>query len=236
MTIKNSTLFISDLHLDPGQPHIIKTFFYFLEKIAPTADALYILGDCFESYIGDDEKNKFIESITEALRTLSDKGVPIFFMHGNRDFLVGQRFASRANVTLISDPLMITLYNQFVLLMHGDSLCTDDHGHQRFRKITRHTAVQKIFLLLPLSFRQKIAKKLRETSQQHNRMKRQAIMDVNEVAVSEALKTHHAAYLIHGHTHRPMLSDTRIVLGAWHESGNYLRISSDGKKEWVVMS
>jgi len=221
-------LFISDLHLDPNQPSITHTFFYFLERIAPTADALYILGDFFESYIGDDEYSDFLDSIINRLHRATQSGLPIFFMHGNRDFLVGKKFAKRTGMTLISDPTNITLYNQKIVLMHGDSLCTDDKNHQRFRKIAHNKFYQKIFLSLPLSFRQTCANKLREKSMQQNKIKPAEIMDVNQTAVNDVLKKYNAEKIIHGHTHRPMISENRIVLGAWHERGNYLRVDENG--------
>lgn len=231
--MKNTTLFISDLHLDPDQPQISNTFFYFLDHIARDADALYILGDFFESYIGDDDQNDFLQSIVRALFRLTHSGVPVFFMHGNRDFLIGQSFKNKTGVILIPDPSVITIYNQKLLLMHGDSLCTDDKSHQRFRKITRNKLVQKIFLSLPISFRQKFAKRLRNESKQYNQTKPAEIMDVNENAVMDALKKNNASRLIHGHTHRPMISENRVVLDAWHEHGNYVRMNEDGSMELI---
>lgn len=233
MTTKNHTLFISDLHLDANDSPATNTFFYFLDHIAPAADALYILGDFFESYIGDDHKTPFSQLIICALSKLADKNLPIFLMHGNRDFLIGKKFAERAGVTLIPDPYCVTLYNQKILLLHGDSLCTKDKGHQRFRRITRNWLVQKIFLSLPLSFRQRFANELRDKSMENNKMKSAEIMDVSDEAVSDALKKYPVAKMIHGHTHRPMISDTRIVLDAWHEHGNYLRMDCDGNMELV---
>lgn len=233
MTTQNSTLFISDLHLDPHETAATNTFFYFLEHIAPASDALYILGDFFESYVGDDDCDLFKESIIRALAKLSNHGFPVYYMHGNRDFLIGEKFAQRANITLIPDPLVITLYNQMILLMHGDSLCTDDKSHQRYRKITRNAVVQKIFLALPLSFRQKLAKQLRDKSQKYNQTKSKKIMDVNQDAVNCALEKNNAVRLVHGHTHQPLLSEKRIVLDAWHGHGNYLQINQDGKMELI---
>ena len=229
----HATLFISDLHLDPNQPQITNTFFYFLDHIARDADALYILGDFFESYIGDDDENPFVQSIMRALARITESGLPVFFMHGNRDFLIGKQFADRSGIILIPDPSVITIYNQKLLLMHGDSLCTDDKSHQRFRKISRNKLIQKIFLSLPLSFRQKFAKQLRGESKQYNQTKSATIMDVNENAVIDALKKNNAPRLIHGHTHRPMMSENRVVLDAWHTHGNYLRIDEDGDAELI---
>ena len=227
--IAPATLFISDLHLSATEPQITNTFFYFLDHIAIDADALYILGDFFESYIGDDDHNAFVTSITNALAHFTRSGIPVFIMHGNRDFLIGKLFEKNAGVVLIPDPTVITLYDQKILLMHGDSLCTDDKSHQRFRKITRNSIIQKIFLSLPISFRQKFTTQLRDESIQQNQTKSVTIMDVNENTVNKALKASRAEKIIHGHTHRPMLSEKRIVLDAWHDHGNYLKVSRDGK-------
>lgn len=231
--MKNKTLFISDLHLDPHHPAMINTFFYFLDHVARDADALYILGDFFESYVGDDDQNDFVTLITRALARATGLGLPIFFMHGNRDFLIGKRFEEKSGVTIIFDPSVITLYGQSILLMHGDSLCVDDKSHQRFRKIIRNKWVQKIFLSLPLSFRQKIAGQLRHESKHYNQTKSAEIMDVNQHAVTQALIKNNAVRLIHGHTHRPMISENRIVLDAWHEHGNYLQVDQNGNMELI---
>lgn len=230
MTIKNTTLFISDLHLDVRFPHITETFFYFLDHIAPGADALYILGDFFESYVGDDDHNAFTEKIIAVLSQATQHGLPIYLMPGNRDFLIGQQFAKRAGITLIPDPFIVTLYHQKIALMHGDSLCTDDKSHQRFRKIVNNTVIQKLFLMLPLSCRKKIADKLRAESKKKNLYKTREIMDVSTDAVSNAMQKYHVKKIIHGHTHRPMIFDNRIVLDAWHDHGNYLQVN----QEWGV--
>ncbi len=226
--MKSHTLFISDLHLSPQEPQITRAFFDFLEHIAPTADALYILGDFFESYVGDDNRTDFINSIIDALAKSTKNGLPVFLMHGNRDFLIGKQFATASGTTLISDPTIITLYNQKLLLMHGDSLCTLDKNHQRFRKITGNKIVQTLFLWLPLSFRKKLADNLRKESMKENRYKSAEIMDVSQSEVDRVIKKYNADRLIHGHTHRPMISDKRIVLGSWETQGNYLRVSEDG--------
>lgn len=231
--MKHATLFISDLHLDPNQPQITNTFFYFLDHIARDADALYILGDFFESYIGDDDNDPFIQIIARGLHQLTQLGVPIFVMHGNRDFLMGSQFEKYSGASLIPDPSVISLYGKKFLLAHGDSLCTDDKSHQRFRKITRNTLIQKIFLSLPISFRKKLAGQLRADSMQHNQKKSADIMDVTENAVIQALKTNNALRIIHGHTHRPMISEQRIVLDAWHDHGNYLQIDQAGNAELI---
>ncbi len=232
--MKSHTLFISDLHLCPQETHITHAFLDFLENTAPAADALYILGDFFESYVGDDNRTDFINSIIEALAKLTKTGLPVFLMHGNRDFLIGKQFAAASGVTLIPDPTIITLYNQKLLLMHGDSLCTEDKKHQRFRKITGYKLVQKLFLLLPLSFRLKFAHDLREHSMQENRYKNVEIMDVSQKEVDRVIKKYHADKLIHGHTHRPMISEKRIVLGSWETQGNYLAIDKQGTIQSIL--
>lgn len=226
--MKSHTLFISDLHLCEHETQITRTFFDFLENTAPKADALYILGDFFESYVGDDNRTDFINSIIDALAKLTKTGLPVFLMHGNRDFLIGKAFAAASGVTLISDPTIITLYHQKLLLMHGDSLCTLDKSHQRFRKITGNKIIQTLFLWLPLSFRKKLADDLRKESMKENRYKSAEIMDVSQAEVDRFIKKYHADKLIHGHTHRPMVSEKRIVLGSWETQGNYLSVSEDG--------
>lgn len=230
-----STLFISDLHLDSTQPDITHTFFYFLDHIARGADALYILGDFFENYIGDDNDDPFIQTIIRALARFTATGTPVFFMPGNRDFLLGQSFADRAGITLIPDPTVITLYGQTILLMHGDQLCTDDKNHQRFRRFSRNRFVQTLFLSLPLSYRKKCADQLRKKSMQYNQRKSAEIMDVNQGAVTAALKKYGTKKLIHGHTHRPLITENRVVLDAWHTHGNYLKIEADGHVAFTII-
>ena len=227
------TLFISDLHLDPNHPKITNTFFYFLEHIAVNADALYILGDFFEVYVGDDEKNTFKQSLINALSRLKESGVSIFLMAGNRDFLIGQDFTTQAGIVLLPDPTVITLAHQKIVLMHGDNLCTDDKSYQRFRKLVRSTIFQKLFLLLPLSFRQKLANKMRQKSRDYSAHKPISIMDVSEKTVAEVIKKYNADKLIHGHTHKPQVGAERIVLDAWHEQGNYFSIDENGKMEMI---
>ena len=233
MTTQNATLFISDLHLDASDPRVVNTFFYFLEHIALEADALYILGDFFERYVGDHDKSSFVQSISHALSRLTDSGLPVYLMHGNRDFLMGKNFAKRAGVTLIPDPSVISLYEQKIILMHGDSLCTHDKSHQRFRKIVRHKIIQKIFLSLSLSLRERIAAQLRNTSKRRNNNKTLEIMDVCDDTVTAVMKKYGAKKLIHGHTHRPLISENRMVLDAWHDHGNYLKITDHWKIDLI---
>lgn len=228
--------FISDLHLSAQEPGITHAFLNFLEHIAPTGDALYILGDFFESYIGDDDTDPFITIIIDALAKLTKTGFPIYLMHGNRDFLIGKQFAKKSGVALIPDPTVITIGNKHLLLMHGDSLCTEDKAHQRFRKITGNKIAQRIFLWLPLSFRKKLANDLRNESMKENRYKSAEMMDVSQNAVDHVIKKYNADKLIHGHTHRPMISEKRIVLGSWETQGNYLEVDADGEAKLINTS
>lgn len=224
--------FISDLHLSAQEPDITRAFLSFIKNEAPKASALYILGDFFEYYIGDDDPNPFIASMVEALKQLTDTGFPVFFMHGNRDFLIGKQFAKKTGVILIKDPTLITIQNQKILLMHGDSLCTLDKQHQRFRKITRNKIIQKLFLLLPLSYRLKLANSLRNESMKENHYKSADITDVTQSAIDRIMQQYHADKLIHGHTHRPMVSEKRIVLGSWEKQPNYLKMGEQGNVEF----
>lgn len=236
MKQKYHTLFISDLHLDESRKEITDIFLRFLKEIAPKADALYILGDFFEAYIGDDDPSPLIRTINTALREATDAGLPIYFLPGNRDFMVGNEFSKQTGVTCIPDPTVITAYNERILLMHGDSLCTLDHKHQRFRRITSWKWLQTLFLNLPIQTRQKIGEKMRSSSQtQRPSPASQAIMDVTPSAVITAMKKHQVKRLIHGHTHRPNIHQfeidhqnvERVVLSDWHNSGHYLVLFED---------
>lgn len=234
MPTKNTTFFISDLHLEANNPRITQLFFIFLDKMTTEADALYILGDFFEAYIGDDANNPFLESIKHALKTATQKGLPIYLIHGNRDFLVGERFAKETGITLLPDPFYLNLYDKKIVLMHGDSLCTKDKKYQFFRKIVRNPFLQKLFLKLPLRFREKFANDLRNKSHNYTQKKSLSIMDVSASAVSKIMQDYQADLLIHGHTHKPAIhkvSDTqnRIVLSAWHDGGHYLALAADGR-------
>lgn len=219
------TLFISDLHLHASRPHITKRFLMFLTEMACKAEALFILGDFFEAWIGDDNHDPHDETVIKALAQLSATGVPVYLMQGNRDFLIGEQFAHAANCKIIPDPSVIELYGTRILLMHGDSLCTLDVSHQRFRKIVRHPLTRSIFLSLPLVWRQKIATALRNKSQkkfaqpetirklsrnsekEHNDYDR---YNVTESAVKKALDDYQTLCLIHGHTHVAGIHDFKI--------------------------
>jgi UDP-2,3-diacylglucosamine hydrolase len=225
-----TTLFISDLHLEPTRPAITALFLDFLHQRARRAEALYILGDLFEAWIGDDDDAELGYVVAEALRALSDSGTPIFFIHGNRDFLLGARFATISGMQLLPESVVIELAGEPLLLMHGDTLCTDDTGYQKFRAKVRDPAWQAHVLALPLAQRRVLAGQLRETSQQATQQKAADITDVNPAAVDAALRAHGVRHLIHGHTHRPGLHEwtldgcpaRRTVLGDWFARGSVL--------------
>lgn len=233
-----STLFISDIHLSQGRPDMTAALVRFLAEDAPGADALYVLGDLFEFWIGDDDPNPLHREVADAFLALSQQGVPLYFIHGNRDFLLGRQFAKRAGMTLLGDPCVIELYGERVLLSHGDLLCTRDEGYQKFRRITQLKWLRWLFLRLPLSRRQAIAHKMRGQSQMENAQKSQIIMDVTPEAVDDMLRQHGCRLMIHGHTHRPAIHDftldghaaRRIVLGDWFEQGSVLVCSPAGQR------
>nr|WP_310616359.1 UDP-2,3-diacylglucosamine diphosphatase [Pantoea cypripedii] len=227
------TLFIADLHLCQDEPAITAGFLHFLQREAHQCDALYILGDLFEAWIGDDDPNPLHQQIAAALKALP---VPKYFIHGNRDFLLGQRFAAACGMTLLPEEQVLTLYGQRLLIMHGDTLCTDDEGYQRFRAKVHQRWLQKLFLALPLRLRMRIAARMRANSKQANQHKSLSIMDVNQQAIIEAMTRQQVRLLIHGHTHRPAIHEfvlqgenaQRVVLGAWHQQGSMVQVDADG--------
>lgn len=231
-----ATLFISDLHLDPARSATVIQFLAFLEQQARQAEACYILGDLFEAWIGDDDDAELGRTVGNALRALADSGVPVFFLHGNRDFLIGARFAAASGVRLLPETEVIDLYGEPVLLLHGDTLCTDDVDYQAFRAQVRDPAWQARLLELPLAQRRILAGQLRETSRQANRQKATDITDVNAAAVDQALRAHGVRLMIHGHTHRPAIHEwmldglpaRRAVLGDWYARGSVLRCDASG--------
>ena len=240
-----ATLFISDLHLDPERPDITATFVDFLRGEARGADALYILGDLFEAWVGDDDPSGVGATVAAEVKALADSGVPAFFMRGNRDFLLGDAFARRAGMTVLPDPAVIVLYGRPVLLMHGDLLCTDDTAYQQFRAQVRDPRWQAQFLSQPLPARLAFAKQAREASLQRqsemkggDRARFETITDVSPAAVHETLHRFGVDTLIHGHTHRPAIHELdvdgracrRIVLGDWYEQGSVLRVDPGGAK------
>lgn len=230
--------FVSDLHLAPERPAATGRFFRFLDARVRGADALYILGDLFDSWVGDDDLDASIAHDTaERLRTLAASGTAVYFMHGNRDFLLAGRYAQHAGMTLIPDPTVIALAGVPTLLMHGDTLCTDDIGYQRFRRITRLAWVKKLLVALPMPFKRCLAGQARAGSEAAKRDKPAAIMDVHPDAVAAALRRANAGRLIHGHTHRPArhvveLDDhtcERWVLSDWYgDAATVLRCDASG--------
>ncbi|MEN4830153.1 MULTISPECIES: UDP-2,3-diacylglucosamine diphosphatase [Pantoea] len=227
------TLFIADLHLCQEEPAITAGFLHFLQREAPHCDALYILGDLFEAWIGDDDPNPLHQQIARALRALP---VPVYFIHGNRDFLIGRRFARASGMTLLPEEQVLTLYGHRLLIMHGDTLCTDDAGYLRFRTKVHNPWIQRLFLVLPLWIRKRIAARMRADSKQANQHKSQTIMDVNQDAVAAAMLRQQVPLLIHGHTHRPAIhtlslkgeTAQRAVLGAWHSRGSMIQLDASG--------
>jgi UDP-2,3-diacylglucosamine hydrolase len=230
------TFFISDLHLDPDSPAIARQFLAFLDGEARSAEALYILGDLFEVWLGDDDPDPAVRQIVAALRRLSDSGVPCFVMHGNRDFLIGRRFCEETGARLVEDGTIVEVHGERVLLMHGDVLCTDDTSYQRLRRIVRNPLVKWVARRLSLARRRALAQKMREGSRMHTGTATPEIMDVNAAAVADAFRASDVRTIIHGHTHRPAVHELvvdgkpahRIVLGDWHVQGSVLAWSPSG--------
>jgi len=232
-----ATLFISDLHLDAERPAITGLFGRFIDEEARRADALYILGDLFEAWVGDDDPSEAGAYVADKLRGLADAGVPVRFMRGNRDFLLGDAYARRAGVEILNDPAVISLHGKPVLLLHGDTLCSDDVAYQQFRTQTREPAWQRQFLAQPLDARLAFAQQARAASQAHQSgLKAQgamdAITDVSPATVEATFARYGVDTMIHGHTHRPMVhaheGGKRIVLGDWYEQGSVLRADANG--------
>jgi len=233
-----ATLFISDLHLEPGHPEIGEQFLAFLAGPARDADALYILGDLFEAWVGDDDPNPYYAGMKTALRELVDSGIPVFFMHGNRDFMIGSDFAAETGITLLEDPHPIELHGEKVLLSHGDALCTDDLEYQQVRTMTRNPEWQAMMLRKSIEERIAFALQAREQSAAHGANRSDDIMDVNPNAVEATIREHGCDILLHGHTHRPAVHPFhvderpvhRIVLGDWYEQGSMVEWDADGPR------
>lgn len=221
------TLFISDLHLHETRPQITRAFFHFLQTQAISAEKLYILGDFFDAWVGDDDDSPLNIEVASELKKLRGSGTQIFLMHGNRDFLLGDKFAAQAGAQILAEYALIDLYGQPALLVHGDSLCTDDIEYMAFRQQVRSPLWQQQILAQPLAARRILAAQLREKSQAMNSLKAEDIMDVNQAEVVRVMQSAGVKRLIHGHTHRPARhvfdingeTAERIVLGDWHDKG-----------------
>ena len=232
------SLFISDLHLCHTRPAITAQFIQFLQTSATQSQGLYVLGDLFEYWAGDDDIGDAHHAlVVSSFKALADAGTPIYFMHGNRDFLLGDGFADAAGIRLLEEPTLLPLYGKRVLLSHGDTLCTDDTAYQAFRQQVRAPAWQREFLGQPLQVRKDYIEGLRQRSEQEKSYKTESIMDVNAGAVADMLRAYHyPELLIHGHTHRPghhLLeidghACERWVLGDWYEQGSCLRLDCNG--------
>ena len=230
-------LFISDLHLSVDQPHSISAFQHFITTIAPNAEALYILGDLFEYWAGDDDlHDPFHSQVVSALREVAEHGTKVYLLHGNRDLLMGTELAQACKATLLGDPTQLDLYGTNTLLSHGDTLCTDDIEYQKFRTQVHDETFQKNFLAQPLAARKAHIEQLRRDSTLAKQNKDNIIMDVNDDAVAALLRAHHYPRLIHGHTHRPNRHEhivdrhvcERWVLGDWYQHGSALRCDAQG--------
>jgi UDP-2,3-diacylglucosamine hydrolase len=236
-------LFVSDLHLDASAPEGIAQFIAFLDGEARDAAALYILGDLFEVWVGDDDPEPARASVCDALRRYTDSGAPCFILRGNRDFLLGAGFEQRTGCRLLPDPVLLERGSLRVFVSHGDPLCTADHSYQEFRSMVRNPGWQARYLRLPLATRRALAETARRGSKAHTGRQQAQIMDVHPHAVAEAFRISGTTLMIHGHTHRPavhtMETDAgtarRIVLGDWYGNGSYLALHADGQYEIIAL-
>lgn len=238
-----ATLFLSDLHLDASRPEVTGWLWSFLDGPARTADEVYILGDLFEYWIGDDAVPPMAPELAERTTALVQNGIPFYFQHGNRDFLLSTEFANRAMLRLLPETVVVDLYGTPTLLMHGDSLCTDDIRYQAFRRQSRDPAWQAKVLAKPVAERIAMARGARDASAEHKDGSEMAIMDVNENTVRLTFARHGVSRLIHGHTHRPAVHrhelpggavGTRYVLADWHDKGSYLEVGAGGIRSCTV--
>ncbi|MGA7966007.1 MAG: UDP-2,3-diacylglucosamine diphosphatase [Gammaproteobacteria bacterium] len=233
-----STLFISDLHLDAVRPAITELFLDFLSGEVREAEALYILGDLFEVWLGDDDPDPHHARVAKAFAAVADSGTPVYFMVGNRDFLLGEDYAQRAGMRILTEPLRLDLYGTPTVILHGDALCTDDTAYQAFRAMVRNPAWQQDFLSRPLEIRRTLAGQVREKSRSRGQDMAPEITDVNAGAVEAAFREHRVPRMIHGHTHRPNIHKLtvdetereRIVLGDWYTQGSVLRVDGNSIK------
>ncbi|CAA0117031.1 UDP-2,3-diacylglucosamine hydrolase [BD1-7 clade bacterium] len=229
--------FISDLHLDESRPDLAQGFFDYLEKLPADTEALYILGDFFEAWVGDDDDLPFHLNVKQRLKALTEKGIALYFMHGNRDFMIGEQFAEETGGKLLEEGSIINHGDQQYLLMHGDSLCIDDEEYQAFRAQIRNPATIQLLMSQSLDERRTLAKSLRENSQSQNSNKAEDIMDVNQQEVERIMQDNAVSLLIHGHTHRPAIHEfalndstaKRVVLGDWHDTGWEVTVTDDNE-------
>jgi UDP-2,3-diacylglucosamine hydrolase len=231
-----SSWFASDLHLDPAAPEITERFLRFLAGPVRGAASLYLLGDIFEAWLGDDNPEPANRHVIAALAAVSARGTLLYLMHGNRDFLLGERFCAETGATLLDDPAIATIGAERVLLSHGDGLCVDDGAYQRLRALVRDPDVRRGFEALPLASRRRLAIEARAGSREHLAAAGEYITDVNQAAVETLMRAANVRTMIHGHTHRPAthrfevaaVEYTRIVLGAWHATANVLHWDAAG--------
>jgi UDP-2,3-diacylglucosamine hydrolase len=234
-----ATLFASDLHLDSESPWAIDAFLAFLAGTARSADALYLLGDLFEVWVGDDDDSPDHARTCAGLKALTDSGVAVYVIHGNRDFLLGDGFARRTGVKLLPDPVLVDIHGVPTLLSHGDVFCTEDVSYQELRSIVRRPGWQQRVLALPLDARRELASAARAGSKAHTERTVPVIMDVNPDAVLRAFRATGARRLVHGHTHRPAIhpgvvdgiNTERVVLAPWYEAASCVSIGAEGVRE-----
>ena len=237
-----STLFVSDVHLSAARPAIVDKFVGLLEGKARSIDTLYLLGDCFDLYLGDDDVSEPHPRVVRSLRELSDSGVGLNVVRGNHDFLMGTDFEQTTGCRLLNDLTVIDVCGTSTLVMHGDTLCTDDLDYQTFRRYSRDPTNQRAFLSLPLDARRAEAERLRAKSEDQTRLKPEEIMDVSRQSVIEVMRSHDVTHLIHGHTHRPYIHDVelgdavgkRIVLGDWYDDGSVLCWDMNGYRHAML--
>jgi len=228
--------FIADIHLNQNEPEITTGFLHFLQTL-PNNSELYILGDLFDYWIGDDIADPLSQEVSEQLNKLKLRNIQTYFIHGNRDFLLGRRFAKLCAMTILPEVSILNHKNDNIVILHGDLLCVDDLSYQKFRRKMHNKWLQCLFLLLPRYFRKKIATKLRNRSNQYNQQKYEYIMDVNQQAIEAMMNNNQAKMMIHGHTHKPAAHQfningkaiTRMVLGAWHDGANYIHQDQSGE-------
>ena len=244
MQALKKTWFISDLHLDANHAEITSQFIRLMQSADASVDGIYILGDLFEAWIGDDDPSPFNQQMMATILNTTQRGTKVYFMQGNRDFLVGRKFMQKTGCRLLNDEEKINLYGTSVLLMHGDTLCTADTAYLRARKLAHNKWIQTIFLWLPICWRQKLAARARNASTQHTSTVEKYIMDVTQSEVERVMQHHGVNVLIHGHTHRPDThpftinhqDKTRIVLPAWHDGGSVFEWRENGERLLMALS